>query len=288
MSQALITRSAALTALGQIHKAPNTEVEQTDNRLHRLPAEVTQNIARHLRGSYEGLEGFRALRHTWKALFLKTFHEFGLAYFTMISVAFDIASLQRLRALVNHRNSFGLSLRSFPVCLICSTYRLPTGDAVRECLLTTSDPDRSPFANEVADAISRACQQGPRLFELFYKENDSPCVTNLAHQYMESAEQQETMEATGYDVKTLAEALVAFPNIRGLASYGTRGAWGQENWETFVGIQRDSFLHMEYLESGETNLTIAVRKLLSAIARATVLRRSRGRKLIIQQLDLHG
>lgn len=45
---------------------------------------------------------------------------------------------------------------------------------------------------------------------------------------------------------------------------------------------------MEYLASGETNLTIATRKLLAAVAEAGVIRRSRGYRLIIEQVDLQG
>lgn len=86
--------------------------------LDRLPPEVTQNIAEHLKGDHDGLEAFRALRLTCKELYFKTFRVFGIDYFSNISVAFNAVSLRRLQELVGHENSFGLSLTSFPKNLL--------------------------------------------------------------------------------------------------------------------------------------------------------------------------
>lgn len=203
---------------------------------------------------------------------------FGINYFSNISVALNVASLRRLQKLAGHENSFGLSLTSFPKSLTCSTYRLLTGDAVRQALITTSDPAKSLSAENAARTISRACQRG----------SGSSHLDALARQYMNSVDQQESLEATGFDVKVLAAALARLPNIKTVSCLADRHAWGQEDWETLVGIKTDSFLYMEFLISEETNLTVTARKLLAAIAQASVLRRSQGGQLTIEQLYLHG
>ena len=79
------------------------------------------------------------------------------------------------------------------------------------------------------------------------------------------------MEATGLDVKVLAEALAAFPSIKTIRCWGDRHAWSQEGWETLAGTKIESFLYMESLISNEINLTITARKPFAAIARASML-----------------
>lgn len=265
-------------------------MDQPDHRLDRLLPEVTENIAEWLQfenDNGEGLTGFRSLRLACKDLYLKTFRVFALAYFTDLSVAFNIASLHRLRDIANHRNCFGLSLRTFPVSLDCSTYRIPIGDAVRSALMITEDPARSVIADYIVATITRACKkQG--LFGSFHRPYLQPSKRDIARQYMKAAEQQGSIESTGHDIKLLAEALAALPNMRSLSSSGDRKAWGQPNWEQLAGIKMESFLFTEYLASGETNLTIATRKLLSAIAQASVICRKEGGQLLIEQVDLDG
>ena len=206
--------------------------------LGRLPPEVTENIAEHLKGDHEGLEAFRALRLTCKEVYLKTFRVFAINYFTDISVAFNAASLRRLQELVGHQNSFGLSLTSFSQSLTCSTYRLPTGNFVRKSFITTSYLNSSLDEKEAAKAISRACQRGTGspAMQFVHSPYGAPHLNELAHHYMVAVDQQESMEATGLDVKLLAEALAALPNIGTVRSRGDRHAWGQEDWETLAGI----------------------------------------------------
>jgi hypothetical protein len=108
------------------------------------------------------LENYRALRLTCKDLYSKTFCVFALTYFTRISVAFNVKSLRRLHELSSHKNSFGLSLTSFPKELMCSTYRLPVDGTVRKALVLTKDPMRKAEAKVAADAIARACKLGIR------------------------------------------------------------------------------------------------------------------------------
>lgn len=261
-------------------------MDKPDPKLDRLPPEVTQNIAEYLRGDHESLEAFRALRLACKELYLKTFRVLALAYFTNLSVAFTTASLHRLRDVTEHKNSFGLSLNSFPKSLTCSTYRLPTGDAAGKALVTTSDPARSLNAGEVADAISRACQRKSGLFGTFLAPYDHPRTRDLARQYLKAVEEQNLVESTGDDVRLLANALAALPNVRSVGTAPDRHAWGQDDWDTLAGIKIESFLYMEYLATGETNLTITTRKLLASIAEAGVLCSSRGNRLIVEQLDL--
>jgi hypothetical protein len=76
--------------------------------------------------------------------------------------------------------------------------------------------------------------------------------------------------------------------VRCIGTSPDRHAWGQVDWDTLAGIKIESFLYVEYLASGETNLTIATRKLLAAVAGAGVLCKSRGDQLIIEQVDLQG
>ena len=263
-------------------------MDPTDRKLDRLPPEVTQNIAESLPDDHEGLEAFRALRLASKELYLKTFRTFALAYFTKLSVAFNIASLHRLQEVANHKNSFGLSLNTFPTSLTCSTYRLPTGDTVRKCFTTTPSPARSEEAEEIADSISRACQKGPGLFKSFLGPYDRPRTRDLARRYMKAAEDQSLMESTGNDVKILAHALATLPNVRNIGIAPDRRAWGQDDWDSLVGIRIESFLYMEYLASGQTNLTVTTKKLLSAVAGANDLCKSRQDQLIIEQVDLQG
>lgn len=254
--------------------------------MDQLPPEVTENIAEHLQGDHESLEAFRALRLTCKELYLKTFRVFALTYFTNISVAFTTASLHRLRDVAAHKNSFGLSLNTFPKSLTCSTYRLPTGNAVEKALITTSDPDRVLNADEVADAIARACKKGSGLFGGFLSPYDLPSTRGLARRYMKAAEEQSSIESNGDDVKLIANALAALPNVRSIGTAPDRHAWGQDDWDTLAGIKIESFLYREYLASGETNLTITTRKLLAAVAEAASLCELRGHQLILEQVDL--
>ena len=263
-------------------------MDKPDPKLDRLPPEVTENIVECLQGDHDGLETFRALRLACKELYLKTFRVFALAYFTSLSVAFTIASLHRLRDVANHKNSFGLSLNSCPKSLTCSTYRLPTGDAVKKALMSTSDPARKVNADEVADATSRACRKRSGLFGSFLGPYDHPRIRQLARQYTKAAEEQGLLESTGDDVKLVANALAALPNVRSVGISPDRYAWGQHDWDSLAGIKIESFLYVEYLASGETNLTISTRKLLAAVVRAGVLCRSRGKQLIIEQVDLQG
>ena len=118
--------------------------------LDRLPSEVTENIVEHLKGDHGGLKAFRALRLTWKKLYFQTFRVLGINYFSKISVALNAASLHHLQELAGHENSFGFSLTSFPESLTCSTYRLLTGDAVRQPLITILDPAKSLDAEDAA------------------------------------------------------------------------------------------------------------------------------------------
>jgi hypothetical protein len=263
-------------------------MEKPDPKLDRLPPEVTENIAEYLQGDHESLEAFRALRLTCKELYLKTFRVFAIAYFTNLSVAFNLISLNRLRDVANHKNSFGLSLYTFPRTLTCSTYRLPTGNAVKKCLLITSDPARMKHGDEVADAISRACQKGSGLFGSFLAPYDRPRARDLARRYMNATEEQGHLESTGDDVKLLATGLAGFPNIKSIGASADRHAWGQDDWDKLAGIRIESFLYMEYLATGETNLTVITRKLLAAVAEAGVLCKSRGGHLVIERLCLHG
>jgi hypothetical protein len=263
-------------------------MDKADPKLDRLPPEVTENIAEYLQGDHESLEAFRALRLSSKELYLKTFRVFAMAYFTNLSVAFTNVSLHRLRDIACHKNSFGLSLNTFPKRLVCSTYRLPTGDAVKSCLVTTSDPARILDADEVADAISRACQKGSGLFGSFLAPYDRPRTRELARRYMIATEEQGHLESTGDDVKLLATGLAAFPNVKTIGASPDRHAWGQDDWDTLAGIKIESFLYTEYLASGQTNLTVITKKLLAAVAEAGVLCKSRGSHLVIERVDLHG
>ena len=263
-------------------------MDKSKPALDRLPPELTQNIAEHLQGDHESLEAFRALRLSCKEVYMNTFRAFALAYFTNLSVAFTTESLHRLRDVATHKNSFGKSLSTFPKTLTCSTYRLPTGNAVGNILMTTSDPNRKPHANEVADAISRACQKGSGLFGNSLSPYDHPRTRDLALEYMKAVEEQSSIESTGDDVKLVANALAALPNVRNIGTAPDRHAWGQDDWDTLAGIKIESFLSREHLASGETNLTITARKLLAAVAEAASLRKSRGHQLIIEQVDLQG
>jgi hypothetical protein len=287
MSPDLIAKFGALAVLDPLQEEPASEAEETGHRLDWLPLEVTEKIAGHLKGGREGLEAFRALRLSCKELYKKTFRTFALTYFTDISFTFNKASLYRLKDLARHRR-FGLSFSTFPTSLTCSTYRLPTGEAVRKCLMTTSDPARKLSAEQVADAISRAYQEKPGSFGPYLGIHDPPSVRDLVKRYLESARQQEDDTTTSLEILLLAEALAALPNIRDLACYGDRFAWGQEDWNTLAGIEVESFLYMEYLVSGETNLTIATRNLLAALAQTAIFRKMRGEQLIIEQLRLCG
>jgi hypothetical protein len=241
-------------------------MDQPKPKLDPLPPEVTENIAEHLPGDHESLEAFRALRLACKELYLKTFRVFALAYFTDLSVAFTTASLYRLRDVTKHKNSFGLSLYTFPRSLTCSTYRLPTGNSVEKSLMTTSDPGRAQNADEVADAISRACKKGSGLFGSFLAPYDRPRTRDLARRYIKAAKEQSSIESTGDDVQLVANALAALPNVRSIGVRPDRHAWGQDDWDALAGIKIESFLYVEYLASGETNLTITARKLLAAVA----------------------
>ena len=263
-------------------------MDQAKPKLDRLPPEVSENIAEYLQGDHESLEAFRALRLSCKELYLKTFRVFAIAYFADLSVAFTYASLRRLRDVAKHKNSFGLSLYTFPRSLTCSTYRLPMGNAVEKCLITTSDPDRTQNAVEVADAISRACKKRSGLFGTFLAPYDHPRIRELARQYVKAAAEQSSIESTGDDVQLIANALAALPNVRSIGVRPDRHAWGQDDWDALAGIKIESFLYVEYLASGETNLTITARKLLAAVAEADVLCKSQGDQLIIEQVDLQG
>jgi len=288
MSQDLITKFAALSVPGQSQKALATEAEETGHRLDWLPLEVTEKIAGYLKGSRAGLKAFRALRLSCKELYKKTFRTFALAYFSSVSFAFNRASLNRLSDLARHRR-FGLSYRTFPTRLTCSTYRIPMGEAVRRCLVTDDpDPARSAYAEKVADAISRAYQEIQDSFGTYLGIYDEPHIRDVTQRFLRSAEAQMSDEDSGLDVHTLAEALAALPNLRTLASKGDRFAWGLEDWDALAGIKVDSFLYMEYHLSGETNVTVATRKLLAALAQAAVLRKMRGESLTITQLEFHG
>lgn len=144
--------------------------------------------------------------------------------------------------------------------------------------------------SEAAKIITYACQRGPcsPAKRPIGFPCGSPHLNALARQYMNLVDQQESMEATGLDVNLLAEALAAFPSIITIRCWGDRHAWGQEDWETLAGIKIESFLYMEFLISEETGLTVTARKLLAAIAQASMLRKSQGGQLIIEQLQLEG
>lgn len=263
-------------------------MDKPDPKLDRLPPEVIENIAEYLPGDHESLEAFCALRLACKELYLKTFRVFAVAYFTNLSVAFNLASLHRLRDVATHKNSFGLSFYTFPRTLTCSTYRLPTGNAVENCLMTTSDPARMKNAGEAADAISRACKKQSGLFGSFLAPYDLPPTRELARRYLTAIEQQSSIESSGNDVRLVANASAALPNVKSVGTSPNRRAWGQDDWDTLAGIRIESFLYVEYLASGETNLAVTARKLLEAVAEAGVLCRSQGRQLTIEQVDLQG
>jgi hypothetical protein len=90
-------------------------------------------------------DDFCALRLTCKDLYLKTFRLFGRYYFTIVSVGFTRASLDRLRVLASYKNTFGLTLFEFPSHLIVSTLRLlPENEVDR--LFSISDPQEDTHA----------------------------------------------------------------------------------------------------------------------------------------------
>jgi hypothetical protein len=178
---------------------------------------------------------------------------FAIAYFSNLSVAFNLASLHRLRDVATHKNSFGLSLYTFPRSLTCSTYRLPTGDAVDMTILCDADPATREKAQAAIEGIARAFKKQPSVKNTHHDRG-------VVGRYIKASSEQSSIESTGYDIKSLAESLAWLPNVRGVGCLGDSKFWGQEDWEAVAGFKNESFLYLEYLASGGTNLTVATRK----------------------------
>jgi hypothetical protein len=100
--------------------------------------------------------------------------------------------------------------------------------------------------------------------------------------------EQGSIESSGYDVRILAESFAALPNIHTVNCSELLGAWCITDWDALAGIHVESFLHMEYAASGTTNLTIVARKVLKAIAEASMIREANGQRFSLQQISLGG
>lgn len=114
--------------------------------LDALPPELTEKFATYLKDDDGDWipQAFFSLRLTCKDVNFKTFQLFGSVYFKNISVAFTSVSLQRLRDVLYHRNSFAQSLSTFPRSLDVSAYRLLWGDGVDKRHFTPSEgPNKS-------------------------------------------------------------------------------------------------------------------------------------------------
>jgi hypothetical protein len=197
-------------------------MDKPDPKLDRLPPEVTENIAEYLQGDHESLEALRALRLACKELYLKTFRAFAIAYCSNLSVSFNLARLHRLRDVATHKNSFGLSLYTFPRSLTCSTYRLPSGDAVDMRTLCDADPATREKFQATIEAIARAFKKQPGF-------NSAHHDRAMVRRYIKAASEQCTIETTSYDIKSLAESLAWLPNVRGVGCFGDSKCWGQED-----------------------------------------------------------
>jgi hypothetical protein len=259
--------------------------------LDRLPPEVTEHIARFLEGEHRrwGLDDFRALRSTCKDVYLKTFRLYGVTYFTEVSVAFTTISLRRLRDIVTHNNHFGLSLSTFPKDLECSTYRLFSGAAVRKQLLPAQSSYSYQANKAVVEAIALACKaDSERATILGPLSPYSPRIQAIVREYSKALIGQRSIEASGYDVRSLAEIMAALPNLMAVTCTAQTEGWGQPDWLAIAGLQKASFLGVEHIASGTSNLTLATTKVLCAIGLASTVRQLQGRQLYLDHLEFRG
>jgi hypothetical protein len=256
--------------------------------LDRLPPEVTENIARFLEGEHRGwgLGDFRALRLTCKDIYLKTFRLYRVTYFTQISVASTAVSLRRLRDIATHNNSFGLSLSTFPKDLKCSTYRLPSGAAVRRQLLPARGSETCPATKAVVKAIALACWAGSDRDAIISPY--SPRIQAIVRKYIKALMEQRSLEASGYDTRALAENMAALPNLKAVTCTVQTEAWGQPDWLEIAGLQKASFQSVEHIAIGTSNLTLATTKVLCAIGHASAIRRLQGRQFLLDHLEFRG
>lgn len=247
--------------------------------LLRLPLEVTEIIANFI----PDMNDFCAFRSTCKDIHPKTFRVFGERYFSNVSVAFTSASLERLRDLSQHKNTFGISLATFPQQLTISTYRLVIGAASEITdLLEVSRDSASPVdAHAIINGIALAIDNEiTRRVPGAYTFDVHPAV----EQYLEAMADQVWITSSGYDVKTLAKALSAFPQLSSINLGSQTPSWGQEDWLSLAGINADSFTRTGDDDRISSNAAFALARLLKAIAKAASLRQAEKREFIVSSL----
>lgn len=253
---------------------------QTLPPLLRLPAELTENIAKFIRGkrSRSSMSDLCAFRSTCKDINLKTFQEFGERYFSTISVGFNRTSLQRLRDIAQHKNTLGLSLAEFPKYLVVSTHRLlADGDLFQ----MSEDIDSSlSDAYWMVAGISNACRLGYGDLGELFNPNRHPIV----EQYVAALRDQRMITSTKFDVESIAQALAAFPQFAYLTLNSLKRIRGQDDWHALAGITSRSFTRSGDPDTGYSNTTFAFDRVLQAIAQAQGVCEPQGRSLNLRIL----
>jgi hypothetical protein len=274
--------------------------------LLKLPPELTERIAGFLRiespgadcdehlpvepdtetglnASKTSMYDFCAFRLTCKDVYLKTHRLFGRRYFATVSVGFASASLNRLRDMAKYRNILGLTVSEFPVTLLVSTYRLPSGNEAGQLLSVSKDLDPSADAHAIVACISLACQLGLENHRIHGPYSHH--IYAVAEHYKRAALDQQWVTILDRDVDTLALAMAAFPKFDTVTLDSTRPGWGQQNWHLLAGIERESFTDCGDLDSGQSNANFAMGRTVQAIAQAQTICRAEGRDLDLFMFD---
>jgi hypothetical protein len=166
-----------------------------------------------------------------------------------------------------------------------STHRLLPESEIDRLLSLSEDDDLEPLSDTrtIVATISLAYQtdlENCNIPGAYIPESQV-----IAEQYRKAAGDQHLLTSSNHDVTTIARLTAAFPRFCSISLDSSDKSWGKEDWEAFVGFEKRAFTTLGDTDSGQSNMSFTLNRVLQAIAQAESLCKAAGRRLNLRSLE---